>query len=156
MAAVRFFPGWDIVITRYTLRTPTRGRLSNIIVPRAKQCTGPHTYTSIYLLYWNFQQDQCLSNTKNAMHIIHRLAWNPYTRGLPGNCPACTCVKTALPPTLPEHINSPCVFCGIRIAQSFCVAFCRFLFVFFVLFLLVVGLFVLERFATSNYSSDIF
>jgi len=34
-------------------------------------------------LYWYFQQNQCLNIKKHAVHNIHRLAWNPYARGVP-------------------------------------------------------------------------
>jgi len=52
---------------------------------------------NIYLLFWYFQQNQCLSINKHALHNIHRLAWDPsYARGIPGNCPACPFSKTAL------------------------------------------------------------
>jgi hypothetical protein len=30
------------------------------------------------------------------MHNIHRLAWSPYGRGAPGNCPVCPSVNTPL------------------------------------------------------------
>ena len=40
----------------------------------------------MYLLYWYFQQNQCLNlKKKHAVHNIHRLARS----GTPGNCPAC-------------------------------------------------------------------
>ena len=62
-------------------------RLSSTIGPGAMQCTGAPTYTTthwnktkwwiklnIYLLYWYFQQIQCLDIKKHAVHNIHRLA----------------------------------------------------------------------------------
>jgi hypothetical protein len=33
---------------------------------------------------------------KHVVYNIHRLAWDPYVRGAPCNCPACPCVKTTL------------------------------------------------------------
>jgi hypothetical protein len=39
---------------------------------------------NIYLLYGYFQQNQCLNIKKHAIYIIHRLAWDPYARGPPG------------------------------------------------------------------------
>ena len=33
---------------------------------------------------------------KHAVRNIHRLTWDPYALGPPGNCPACPCIKTAL------------------------------------------------------------
>jgi hypothetical protein len=58
-------------------------------------------------------------------------------------------------PTLPEHMNSPPVFSGIRVtrALTLCVMFCRSL---FVLFLLAIVLSVLLWFTDSNYSFGIF
>jgi hypothetical protein len=62
------------------------GRLNSIIGPRAKQCTGVPTYTTthrdkivkwlikldIYLvLYWYFQQNQCLNLKKNMPCTTH-------------------------------------------------------------------------------------
>ena len=38
---------------------------------------------------------QCLNIKTHAVHNIHRLAWGPYVRAAPGDCPACPCVKTA-------------------------------------------------------------
>jgi hypothetical protein len=57
--------------------------------------------------------------------------------------------------TLPERLNSPPVFSGVRVTQSFVlyVIFCRAL---FVLFLLAIVLFVLLRFTDSNYPFYIF
>ena len=92
-----------------------QGRVDSIIGPRGKCFLGSYlpcgTTThrnktvnvdkiklTLYLLYGNFQQNQCLSNKKkHAIHIIHRLAWDPYARGSPGNCSTCPSVKTALP-----------------------------------------------------------
>ena len=37
-----------------------------------------------------------ISVKKTAVHNIHKLAWGPYARGPPCNCPACPCGKTAL------------------------------------------------------------
>ena len=51
---------------------------------------------NIYLLYWYFQQNQCLNIKKYAVYIIHRSARWPYARGALGNCPACPCAKMAL------------------------------------------------------------
>jgi hypothetical protein len=51
---------------------------------------------NIYLLYGYFQQNQCLNIKKHAIYIIHRLAWDPYARGPPGNCTSCPCIKTPL------------------------------------------------------------
>ena len=64
-----------------------QGRLNSIIGPRAKQCTGTPTYTTTHrnkigngrkikhiLLYWYFQQNQCLNIKEHAIHYIHRLA----------------------------------------------------------------------------------
>jgi predicted membrane channel-forming protein YqfA (hemolysin III family) len=59
--------------------------------PRAKQCTGGPYYTNncmnkqtnlmiklnIYLLYWYFQQNQCLNIKTHVIHNIHRLSWGP-------------------------------------------------------------------------------
>ena len=54
--------------------------------------------------------------------------------------------------TLPESLNSPPVFSGVSVARSFCVAFCRSL---FVLFLLTIVLYVLQ-FTDSDYPFGIF
>ena len=43
---------------------------------------------NIYLLYWYFQQNQCLNIKKYAVHNIQRLAWGPYARGTPGQLPS--------------------------------------------------------------------
>jgi len=91
----------------HEITTCTQGRLNSTIGPREKQCTGAHTYITthskwsiklnIYLLYWYPQQNQCLNiKKKHTAHNIHRLAWDPYARGAPDNCPACPCVKTTL------------------------------------------------------------
>ena len=76
----------------------TQGRLSSIIGPRAKEYTGAHIYTpthrnktvnvdkiniQVYLLYWYFQQNQCLNINKHDVQNIHRLAWGPCARGGP-------------------------------------------------------------------------
>jgi hypothetical protein len=42
-------------------------------------------------------KNHCLSIKTHAVHNIHRLAWGPYARGVPGKCSACPCIKTALP-----------------------------------------------------------
>jgi hypothetical protein len=57
--------------------------------------------------------------------------------------------------TIPEHLSSLHVFCGIRVARSlvFCVMFRRSL---FVLFLLYIVLSVLVRFTASDYPFGIF
>ena len=57
--------------------------------------------------------------------------------------------------TLLEHLSSPPVFSGIRVAQSlvFCVMFCR---QFFVLFHLAIALSVVLRFTASDYPFGIF
>ena len=52
-----------------------QGRLNSIIGLQAKQCTGalpwqPLTGINIYLLYWYFQQNQCL-NIKKQKHAIY-------------------------------------------------------------------------------------
>ena len=53
---------------------------------------------NVYLLYWYFQQNQCLNiEKKHAAHTIHRLAWGPMLAPPPpplGKCPACA--KTAI------------------------------------------------------------
>jgi ABC-type multidrug transport system fused ATPase/permease subunit len=56
--------------------------------------------------------------------------------------------------TLPEHLNSPPVFNGIRVTRSFvlCAMFCTSL---VVLFLLAIELSVLLRFTVSDYLFDI-
>jgi len=51
-----------------------------------------HTFVFVYLLYWNFQQNQCLNIKTNAIHSIHR----PMHVGPPRNYPVSPCVKTAL------------------------------------------------------------
>ena len=51
---------------------------------------------NIYLLYWYFQQNECLSIKKHVIHNIHRLAWGLYIRGALGNCPVFPCIKTVL------------------------------------------------------------
>ena len=38
----------------------------------------------MYSWYWYFQQNQRLSITKQAVHNIHRLVWDSYDRGSPG------------------------------------------------------------------------
>jgi hypothetical protein len=43
---------------------------------------------NISLLYWYFQQNQCLSIKRHAVHNIHRFAMGPYTRGAPGQLPS--------------------------------------------------------------------
>ena len=57
-------------------------------------------------------------------------------------------------PTLPEHLSSPAVFSGIRVARTFvfCAMFCRSL---FLLFLLVIASSALQ-FTVSAYPFDIF
>ena len=59
----------------------------------------------IHLLYWYSQQNQCLNMKQHAVQNIPRLAWGHYARGVPGNCPAKPCVKTALIvfTTIPGH-----------------------------------------------------
>jgi hypothetical protein len=39
---------------------------------------------NIYLLYWYFQENQCLNIKKHAVHNIHILAWAPMIVGPPG------------------------------------------------------------------------
>jgi len=86
-----------------------QGRLNNILGPGKNSALGPlptqpltatgiklSIILNIYLLYWYFQQNQCLNIKKHAIHNIHRLAWAPMLVGAPGNCPSCPCVKTAL------------------------------------------------------------
>jgi hypothetical protein len=69
----------DINVTRHDIRrfiiNITQGHLNSIIGPRPKQCIGAPTPTqpltgiklqiwitlNIYLLYWYFQQNQCLN-----------------------------------------------------------------------------------------------
>jgi hypothetical protein len=43
---------------------------------------------NIYLLYWYFQQNQCLSIKKHTVHSIHILAMGPFARGAPGQLPS--------------------------------------------------------------------
>ena len=63
-------------------------RLNSSIGPWEKQCNGTPTYTTSLvnktinvdqikhnLLYWYFQQNQCLCIKKHAMHDIHRSSW---------------------------------------------------------------------------------
>ena len=47
-------------------------------------------------MYWYFQQNQCLSIKKHAVHSIHILAWATMVVGAPDKCLACPCVKTSL------------------------------------------------------------
>ena len=54
--------------------------------------TQPFTTVNVdqiktYLLYWYFQQIQCLSIKKHAVHNIHRLTWGLYARRAPGHMP---------------------------------------------------------------------
>ena len=54
--------------------------------------------------YWDGVKQQSLTHYnivtakfyKHALHNIHRLSWDPYARGTPGNCPACPSSNTAL------------------------------------------------------------
>jgi hypothetical protein len=57
--------------------------------------------------------------------------------------------------TLMEHMSSPLVYSGVRVARSlvFCVMFCRSLFIHF---LLAIVLSALLRFTTSDYPFGIF
>jgi hypothetical protein len=85
----------------FIFRRFTQGCLNSIMGPRAKQCTGGPYYTNncmnkqtnlmiklnIYLLYWYFQQNQCLNIKTHVIHNIHRLSWGPYVRGAPGQLP---------------------------------------------------------------------
>jgi hypothetical protein len=55
--------------------------------------TQPFTTVNVdqiktYLLYWYFQQNQCLSIKKHAVHNIHRLTWGLYARRAPGHMPS--------------------------------------------------------------------
>jgi hypothetical protein len=43
---------------------------------------------NIYLLYWYFQQNQCLTIKRHAVHNIHISAWGPYARGAPAQLPS--------------------------------------------------------------------
>ena len=60
----------------------------------------------IYLLYWYFQQNQCLSFEKNMLCTTNidkheaRMVVGP-----PGNCPVCPCVKTALMSNMPHRYH---------------------------------------------------
>jgi hypothetical protein len=51
-------------------------------------------YKLVYLGY--FQKNQWLNIKKHAIYNIYKLAWGPYVRGPPGNCPAFPCIKVAL------------------------------------------------------------
>jgi hypothetical protein len=42
----------------------------------------------MYSWYWYFQINQRLSIKKHAVHKIHRLVWDPYDRGVPGQLPS--------------------------------------------------------------------
>ena len=57
--------------------------------------------------------------------------------------------------TLPEHMSSPPVFSGVRVTRSLVLCVC-FVNCPFVLFLLAIVLFVLLRYADSNYPFGIF
>ena len=37
---------------------------------------------NIYLLYWYFQQNQCLNIKKHVVHNIHGLAWGPWATAM--------------------------------------------------------------------------
>ena len=44
----------------------------------------------LYILYWYFEQNQCLNKKKNILHTtysVHRLARGPYDRIAPGQLP---------------------------------------------------------------------
>ena len=51
---------------------------------------------NISILYWYFQQSQCLNlrNTYNTQHA--QINMGPLCPQSPGKCPACPCVQTAL------------------------------------------------------------
>ena len=50
----------------------------------------------MYLLYWYFQQNQCLNIKRHTVHNIHILSWGTMLVGSPDNCPVCPYAKTAL------------------------------------------------------------
>jgi hypothetical protein len=83
-------------------------RLNSSIGPWEKQCNGTPTYTTSLvnktinvdqikhnLLYWYFQQNQCLciKNMPCTTYIDHH---GSYARWHPENCTACPCAKKTL------------------------------------------------------------
>ena len=84
-------------MTSYAISAYHQDSINSIIGTRAKQWTGIRIHTTthknktvsvnkikyiqnMYLLYWYFQQNQCLNIKKHAVHNIHRLAWSPYSQ----------------------------------------------------------------------------
>jgi hypothetical protein len=68
-----------------------QGHLNSIIGPWPGQSSawGPYLHNrsneielNIYILYWYFQQNQCLNIKKHAVHNIHRLAWAVHAHAL--------------------------------------------------------------------------
>ena len=102
---------YKIILRKLTIgqhKPHRQERLSSIIGPWEKECTGIPTHTTtrveklqmsiklnILSFYWYSNKISAL--TKHAMHNIHKLALGPYVRGPNDNCPACPCVKTTLP-----------------------------------------------------------
>ena len=94
-----------------TLRTRGRGgaihrRLSSILGSEKSSAlrvipTQPLTgiklnvdKLNIYLLYWYFQQNQCLKITQNTLYMTYiNQHGAPALVGPLGNCPSCTCAR---------------------------------------------------------------
>ena len=74
-----------------------------------------YTKLNIYILYWYFQQSQCLNLRKTYSTQHTQISIGPYARAPWAKfCPACPCVKTALnthlsyiPPMLMLKIYRP-------------------------------------------------
>jgi hypothetical protein len=62
----------------------------------------------VYLLYWYFQQNQCLNIKKHTIHKIHRLAWGCYARGPLSNCQHVHALRRHCPQVdVPLYITTP-------------------------------------------------
>ena len=59
---------------------------------------------NIYLLYWYFQQSQCLSIKKHAIYNIHRLTWGPMLLG-PWQLPSVPMCKNATVGTISQLVH---------------------------------------------------
>ena len=50
----------------------------------------------MYILYWYFQQSQCLNIRKTYSTQHTQISMGPLSSWAPDNCPACPCVRTTL------------------------------------------------------------
>ena len=55
-----------------------------------------HVQLKIYILYWYFQESQCLNLRKTYSTQHTQISMEPLCSQPTGNCPACPCVKTSL------------------------------------------------------------